>query len=79
MLKEGFKDEIISNAYIKLDWMDRIRALFGGTIHLHLRTWAENVPGKLETGEVRVYVDRIIPRKPRPMQGQIEIGDTAND
>lgn len=63
MLKEGFADEIHINTQVSLSFWDRIKVLFGKTLHVQTRTQVENLPGRLETTS-RCYVERLIPTKP---------------
>lgn len=59
-MKESWnKDEIISNTKVHLSMIDRVRVLFGKTIHVNLRTKTENEPGRCESSS-SARVDKII-------------------
>ena len=57
-----YKDEIITSTLIKISFMDRLRVLFGKTIHISIFTKTENLPGKVES-ESRVWVEKIMKQK----------------
>lgn len=58
-----YKDEIITSTLIKISFMDRLRVLFGKTIHISIFTKTENLPGKVKS-ESRVWVEKIMKQKP---------------
>lgn len=64
-------DAVISNVEVHLDWKDRIRALFGSTIHVRVVQYCAKQPGET-AGTSSVYVDSILPHKPE--EAQMEAG-----
>ncbi|HKS27786.1 MAG TPA: hypothetical protein VJS44_08200 [Pyrinomonadaceae bacterium] len=64
-LPEGFKDALYCETYIKFDWRDRLKILFGAKVELRTQTFTENQVGKTLNGENRLRVWIREPRLPK--------------
>ncbi|HXI19143.1 MAG TPA: hypothetical protein VNM48_22485 [Chloroflexota bacterium] len=65
-------DALISETEIQLDWLDRLRVLVRGSLHLRVVTETEHAPGRTQ-GRSRVEVPRLLPRWMRREQiGTVE-------
>jgi hypothetical protein len=61
---EWATDALITETNITLGWMDRLRVLVRGSLHLRVVTETEHAPGRTE-GRSRVEVPRIFPQRPQ--------------
>lgn len=66
LLPEWAKDCIYSDVQVHLDWLDRIRVLFGRVVEVRLMTDCENAPGRLQT-TTTVHVPPIYQRRRKPI------------
>jgi hypothetical protein len=73
--KDGYADCIHINVEAFLSWRDRLRVLFGKTLHVDVRCHTENLPGRCES-QSTVYAEPFI-RHPR--QGGGEVAMSARD
>ena len=52
------QDQLWSETTVTLDWLDRLRVLWHGTIHVRVGSYTEHPPGKTE-GRSRAWAPRV--------------------
>lgn len=56
-------DAVFTDVTITLDWLGRLRCLWHGTLHIRVEVATEHAVGRTESGETRVTVPPIFPRR----------------
>lgn len=72
-------DTVISDVDLHVGWLDRLRILVHGRVHLIVRTKTEHEVGRTECEPTTVRIPHILPRRPRPvvfMEADVEVGAT---
>ncbi len=63
MLDDGYADAVITEVEVHLDWMDRVRVLLRGHLHVHVFAQTEHLVGRA-TSRSRVSVPPFRYRQP---------------
>lgn len=62
-----YGDGLVTRSFTVFSFLDRVRILFGKTVHMTIRTKLEFAPGRTMNDFTHVYVEHILPEKNHTM------------